>query len=95
GLAAILIAAMPLAALLLGRVFSDEVLNTRRAIGVSLGFAGVVALIGPQELLQLGDQAMRQLAVACAALCYAIAGILVRKLPGARPSQHGAGVLIA
>lgn len=95
GLAAILIAAMPLAALLLGRVFSDEVLNTRRAIGVSLGFAGVVALIGPQELLQLGDQAMRQLAVACAAVCYAIAGILVRKLPGARPSQHGAGVLIA
>lgn len=95
GLAAILIAAMPLAALLLGRVFSDEVLNTRRAIGVSLGFGGVVALIGPQELLQLGDQAMRQLAVATAAMCYAVAGILVRKLPGARPSQHGAGVLIA
>ena len=95
GLAAIIIASMPLAALVLGRIFSDEVLNTRRAIGVSVGFAGVVTLIGPQELLQLGDDALRQLAVALAAVCYAIAGILVRKLPGAKPAEHGAGVLIA
>lgn len=95
GLAAIIIAAMPLAALLLGRVFSDEVLNARRMVGVSIGFAGVVTLIGPQELLHLGDDALRQLAVAAAAVCYAIAGILVRKLPGAKPAEHGAGVLIA
>ncbi|MCR4377939.1 MAG: EamA family transporter [Rhodospirillales bacterium] len=95
GLAAIIIASMPLAALLLGRIFSDEVLNARRIIGVSVGFAGVVTLIGPQELLHLGDDAIRQLAVAAAALCYAIAGILVRKLPGAKPEEHGAGVLIA
>lgn len=95
GLAAIIIATMPLAALLLGRIFSDEVLNVRRIIGVSVGFAGVVTLIGPQELLHLGDDAIRQLAVAAAALCYAIAGILVRKLPGAKPEEHGAGVLIA
>lgn len=95
GLAAIIIATMPLAALLLGRFFSDEVLNARRMVGVSLGFAGVVWLIGPRELLGLGDDVMRQLAVAAAALCYAIAGILVRKLPGAKPAEHGAGVLIA
>jgi len=95
GLAAILIAAMPLAALVLGRAFSDEILNGRRIVGVLLGFAGVVVLIGPQELLSLGDQVLRQLAVVTAAVCYAIAGILVRKLPTASPSQHGAGVLIA
>lgn len=95
GLAAILIASMPLAALLLGRIFSDEILNLRRGLGVAVGFAGVVSLIGPQELMHLGDDVLRQLAVAMAAVSYAIAGILVRKLPGAKPAQHGAGVLIA
>lgn len=95
GLAAIIIASMPLAALLLGRFFSDEILNARRAIGVSVGFAGVIVLIGPQELMHLGEDALRQLAIVVAALCYAIAAILVRKLPGAKPAEHGAGVLIA
>jgi len=95
GLAAIMIAAMPLAALVLGRVFSDEILNVRRVMGVLVGFAGVIILIGPQELLSLGDQMLHQLAVIAAAVCYAIAGILVRRLPGAKPLQHGTGVLIA
>ena len=95
GLAAIVIAAMPLAALVLGRIFSDEVLNARRLAGVLVGFAGVIVLMGPQELLALGDQALRQLAVAGAAVCYAIGGILFRKLPTAKPLEHGTGVLIA
>ena len=95
GLAVIVIATMPLAALVLGRIFSDEILNVRRLVGVLIGFAGVVVLIGPSELLALGDQALRQLAVATAGVCYAIAGILVRKLPTAKPLEHGTGVLIA
>ncbi|MBF0248716.1 MAG: DMT family transporter [Alphaproteobacteria bacterium] len=95
GLAAILIAVMPISALLLGRLMADEILNVRRAVGIFLGFAGVVVLIGPEELLALGDNVMRQLAVAGAAVCYAIAAILVRKLPTAKPTEHGTGVLIA
>lgn len=95
GLAAILIAAMPLAALMLGRFFSDEIFNTRRVVGVVTGFAGVVLLIGPQELMHLGEDALRQVAVAVAAISYAVAGILLRKLPTAKPAEHGAGVLIA
>jgi len=95
GLAAIMIAAMPLAALLLGRIFSDEIFNLRRLAGVLVGFGGVVLLIGPQELMGLGDQAVRQSAVAVAAVLYAVAAILVRKLPVARPLEHGTGVLIA
>lgn len=95
GLAAIIIATMPLVTLILGRLFSDELLSPRRLFGVSLGFVGVVVLIGPQEILALGDQVMRQLAVAAAAVCYAISAILVRKLPTAKPLEHGAGVLIA
>ncbi|HEY9163794.1 MAG TPA: EamA family transporter [Magnetovibrio sp.] len=95
GLAAIFIATMPLAALLLGRFFSDEIFNARRVVGVVTGFAGVVMLIGPQELMHLGEDALRQMAVALAAVSYAVAGILLRKLPTAKPAEHGAGVLIA
>jgi len=95
GLAAIMVASMPLAALVLGRMFSDEVLNGRRLLGVLVGFSGVVMLIGPRELMVLGDQALGQLAVALAAVLYAVAGILVRKLPTAKPIEHGTGVLMA
>jgi len=95
GLAAILIAAMPLVTLVLGRIFSDEILNARRLIGVLCGFSGVVVLIGPSQFLTLGDEVLRQLAVAFAAVCYAIAAILFRKLPKAKPLEHGAGVLFA
>lgn len=95
GLAAIMVASMPLAALILGRIFSDEILNVRRLFGVLVGFSGVVVLIGPENLLSLGDHVVRQLAVMAAAVCYAIAGILVRKLPSAKPLEHGTGVLIA
>ena len=95
GLAAIMVASMPLAALILGRIFSDELLNARRLFGVLVGFSGVVVLIGPENLLALGDHVLRQLAVMAAAVCYAIAGILVRKLPSAKPLEHGTGVLIA
>ncbi|PCI42506.1 MAG: EamA family transporter [Rhodospirillaceae bacterium] len=95
GLAAILIATMPLVTLLLGRIFSDEILNTRRLLGVLCGFGGVVFLIGPEELLGLGGDVLRQLAVAVAAVCYAIAAILFRKLPHAKPLEQGSGVLIA
>jgi len=95
GLAAIMVASMPLAALVLGRLFSDEILNARRLFGVLVGFSGVVMLIGPRELLVLGDQALGQLAVAAAAVLYAVAGIIVRKLPTAKPVVQGAGVLTA
>lgn len=95
GLAATLISLMPLSALLLGRIFSDEILNLRRIIGILLGLGGVVILIGPEELLMLGDDVIPQLAVALGAVCYAIAGILVRKLPEGNPVEHGAGILIA
>ena len=95
GLAATLISLMPLSALVLGHYFSDEVLNARRVLGIVMGLMGVIVLIGPQSLLELGDDVFRQLAVAGGAVCYAIAGILVRKLPETKPVEHGAGILIA
>jgi len=95
GLAAILVATMPLAALVLGRLFSDEVFSVRRLLGVLVGVAGVVVLIGPEALLTLGDEVLRQLAVAFAAVLYAVSAILIRKLPGSKPLQYGTGALMA
>ena len=46
-------AAIPLMVLPLAHFFSDEPLNLRRFIGVLLGFAGALVLIGP-GVMQLG-----------------------------------------
>ena len=49
-------AAIPLMVLPLAHFFSDEPLNSRKFIGVSLGFCGALVLIGP-GLAQLGQGA--------------------------------------
>lgn len=82
GLAAILMAVMPLTTLLLAHFFTeDEKLNAPRIAGMLLGFTGVAILIGPAALKGLGDQALRQTAVAGGAVCYAIATIMAKRLP--------------
>lgn len=96
GLAAILMAVMPLATLLLAHLFtSDERMNGPRIAGVVLGFAGVLVLIGPTALRGLGDRALAQSAVAAGAVCYAIAAIIAKRLPPMPHSVSGAGTMVA
>ena len=95
GLAAILMAIMPLSTVLLSHAFtSDERLNGPRIAGVSFGLAGVVVLVGPETLLRLGDDAWRQLAVAGGAFCYASAAVASRRLPPISPASRGTAVLL-
>lgn len=95
GLAAILMAIMPLSTLLLSHVFTlDERLTAPRIAGVACGLAGVVVLVGPEALLKLGDDAWRQLAVAGAAFCYASAAVAARRLPAVSPVSRGTAVLL-
>ena len=95
GLAAILMAVMPLATLVLAHVFTtDERMNGRRVIGILLGLAGVVVLIGADALARLGDDVWRQLAVAGGAVCYAIATIITRRMPPSDPTERSAAVMI-
>jgi drug/metabolite transporter (DMT)-like permease len=83
GLAAILMAVMPLFTIILAHIFtSDEKMTTRKLIGVSMGFVGMIILIGPTKLLTLGDDVIRQLAVAGAATCYAVNAMISKKLAG-------------
>ena len=87
GLAAILMAVMPPATVLLTHVFTrDERLTAPKLIGVAMGFAGVVLLIGPEVLRGLGGQAGRQLAVAGAAVCYAATFTIARFVPPSPPA---------
>jgi drug/metabolite transporter (DMT)-like permease len=95
GLAAILMAVMPLATVLLAHLFTeDERMNRFRLAGVLLGLAGVVVLIGADALAGLGDNVWRQMAVAGGAVCYAIATIITRRMPPSDPAERSAAVMI-
>ncbi len=81
GLAAILNATAPLFTVLLAHVATDdERLTPGKLAGVLLGLAGVAVLVGPDALAGLGDAVLAQLAVLVAALCYAVAGLLGKRL---------------
>ena len=81
-LAGILIAAMPLATLVLAHfLVHGERMSARRAGGFALGFMGIVALMEPAAVAGLGGDALTvlsQLAVLGGALCYAANSVLAR-----------------
>lgn len=75
-------------------VFADERLTARKALGVGLGFAGVVTAIGPANLLSLDLTSTAQLAVLAGTLSYACAGAWARtRLGGLAPLSAAAGML--
>jgi len=96
GLAAILMAVMPLATLLLAHLFAPgERISGLKLLGIVVGFSGVVVLIGPEALKGLGGDALRQMAVAGGALCYAIASTTATRMPRLHPAESGAAMMIA
>ncbi len=95
GLAAILMAVMPLTTLVLAHIFTaDEKITLPKAIGVVLGFAGLIVLIGPAKLATLGEETVRQLAVAGAAVCYGINAIITKQFSGLPPRSLAASVVM-
>jgi len=85
GLAGILMGVMPLTTLVLAHFFvAGESMTRAKALGFLLGFSGIVVLVGPEALLELGgspSDLVRQLAVLGGAVCYATNAILTRHLP--------------
>ena len=83
-LAGILMGVMPLATLLLAHFFvAGERMTAGRALGFSLGLAGVVVLMGPTALTGLGGSLLKvaaQATVLAGALCYAANSVLARRL---------------
>ena len=85
-LASILIAAAPLFTVVLAVFWVSERLSVSRSLGVVLGFAGVVVLVGPEVLRGFNLQGLGELAILAAALSYAVAGFVGGRFK-AIPSQ--------
>lgn len=80
GLASILNATTPLFAVIVAHFLTgDEKITGGRLVGVVVGFAGVVLMIGPEALAGLGANSLAQLAVLGAAMSYAFAGVYGRR----------------
>ncbi len=80
-LTAVFMAIMPLATILLAHVFTvDEKLDRWKFIGVIFGLIGVIVLMGLSSLTAMGDDIVRQFAILCGALCYAVNAIVTRRL---------------
>ncbi len=96
GLAAIIMALMPLSTVLLAHVLiREDRMTPGKVLGVLLGLVGVVVLIGPAKLAALGEGTVRQLAVAAAALSYSLNAVVTRFMVG--HPRHGlvAAVMLA
>lgn len=95
GLAAILMAVMPLTTLLLSHfLVAGDRLSGGKLVGVVLGFCGVVVLVGPAALAGLGGDVIHQMAVAGGAVCYAVSVIVIRRMPPAPIVGRAALVLL-
>lgn len=102
GLASIINAATPLFTILIAGLFlADEHMTTQKIIGVMAGLTGVIVLIGPSALLELGfdmdKSTLAQLAIIGAALSYGCATVFGRrfKAMGISPFHTAAGQVTA
>ena len=98
GLASILIAATPFFTVLVAHFLTkDEKITPARLVGLAIGFGGVVLIIGPNVMRELGADSLAQLAVLGAAVSYAFAGVFGRRFRrmGVTPVVTANGQLIA
>lgn len=85
GIAAILMATMPLFTLLLAQLFThDERPNRYATAGFAIALGGIVLLFGPSRLGQLDATSVAQLMIAIAAISYGINSIITKSLLSAR-----------
>ncbi len=88
GFAGVSMASIPLMILPLAHFFLvDDRITPRKSFGFAIGFVGVVILIGGQAFETTGAQLepFGRLACLCAAGCYAVSSIYVRRLPPIDP----------
>jgi len=78
-----------------------EPATARKFVGVALGLAGVVAIVGPSALGGLGSHLAAELACVAGSLCYGIAAVIGRRydklpalVPAAGSAITGAAILV-
>jgi len=81
GLTSIFITTAPISSLILAHIFTtDEKITIPKLVGILIGASGVAILIGPRALASLDITSIAQLSALGGAFCYAIAGIIGKKL---------------
>lgn len=97
-MAAVLMGIMPVATFVLAHLLiPSEPMTARKFVGVSLGFGGLIALVGMSALGTIGSDPLGQLAVLGGALCYALTAVYVRihGMFGTLEAATGAGLVAA
>ena len=98
GVASILNAMTPLFTVVVAHFMtSDEKMNGSRLLGVLIGFLGVFTMIGTDMLAGISANLLAHIAILCAALSYAFAGIFGRrfKVMGVSPIITATGQVTA
>ena len=98
GLAAILNATTPILGVVVAHFWThDERMTARKLGGVLLGVAGVVVMVGPSLLSNLGTEGLAEIACLVACLSYAVAAVWARryKAMGISPLTVTTGQLTA
>ena len=94
GLASILNATAPLFGVIVAHLLTkDDRLNAGRIIGLAAGFVGVVVLVGPDLLKELGADVWAELACLAAACSYALGAVLTRRVRGLSAMTVASGQL--
>ena len=95
GLASILNASTAVFGVLTAAIFlSDEQLTRRKAVGLAIGFCGVVLCVGPDALRGFDPSSLGQLAVLCSALSYSFGSVYTRLyVRDLAPEVSAAGML--
>jgi drug/metabolite transporter (DMT)-like permease len=95
-LAAILNSTTPLFVCLIGVLWTrHETMTSRRVLGATIGFSGVVAVAGASALFGLGQHAIGQAAIILATISSAFSVIHGRRFNDVAPEVVAAGMLAA
>ena len=90
-------AIVPLLVLPLSIIFvAEEYFSFKKLFGFSIGFVGIILLIGPNSILNVGENNMSTARLACvaAAACYSIGSIITRRCPKVSLISFSAAALI-
>jgi drug/metabolite transporter (DMT)-like permease len=99
GLSGVLMGAVPIFVIVFAHFFlPDEPLTPFKAAGFILGFIGLMIVLGPEKLLNLGSEGMAlwgELAIIAGCVCYAVHGLFARRIPYRAPVEQAAAVCLA
>ena len=94
-MAAILMGIMPISTFVLAHFFvPSEPMTPKKLAGITIGFTGLLTLVGFTALGHLGSNLAGQLAVLGGALCYSVTTIVVRSRPPMDGLQMATGITI-